>query len=138
MKNIASIFLISLSFLAVAQKSSIYTNKKGAIEGYDPVTYFTKGDELINHEWSGATWYFSSEENKTAFESDPEKYAPQFGGYCAYAVSQGYTYKSSPEAWKVVDGKLYLNYSKGIQRKWEADQESFIKQANENWPTIIK
>ncbi|MEO1255160.1 MAG: YHS domain-containing (seleno)protein, partial [Bacteroidota bacterium] len=79
---------------------------------------------------------FSSQENKDVFKAAPEKYAPQFGGYCAYAVSQGYTYQSSPEAWKIVDGKLYLNYSKSIQKRWEANQSEFIKNAESNWPKI--
>ncbi len=143
MKAYLYLSLILVSLFSFAQKDEIYASKKGAIKRYDPVAYFTsgeavKGNESISLEWNKATWYFSSEGNKDSFKSDPEKYAPQFGGYCAYAVSQGYTYSSSPEAWKIVDGKLYLNYSKGVQKQWEANQSEFIKQAEANWPKVIE
>ncbi|WP_370088228.1 YHS domain-containing (seleno)protein [Ekhidna sp.] len=143
MKNIATILLLCFGFLASAQKSPTYTTKDGAIKGYDPVAYFTKGeptkgDQSFMFEWNKANWYFSTQENLEAFKSDPEKYAPQFGGYCAYAVGNGYTYESDPKAWKIVDGKLYLNYRRGIQKKWEADQANFIKKAEENWPELIE
>ena len=143
MKNIATILLLCFGFLASAQKSPTYATKDGAIKGYDPVAYFTqgeptKGDQSFAFEWRKVNWYFSSQENLEAFKSDPEKYAPQFGGYCAYAVGNGYTYESDPKAWKIVDGKLYLNYSKGIQKKWEANQADFIKKAEDNWPKVIE
>ena len=112
-------FYLILLFLAVhgfGQKKPIFSNNAGAIKGYDPVAYFVQGEaveglETFSFTWMEATWLFSNEENLKAFEEDPEAYAPQFGGYCAYAVSQGYTYRTSPEAWKIVDGKLFLNYS---------------------------
>lgn len=143
MKNIASIILLCISFIATAQKNPVYTTDDGAIKGYDPVAYFKKGEpakgsESFTFNWKSAIWYFSSQENLNTFKSDPEKYAPQFGGYCAYAVSQGYTYEVDPRAWKIVDDKLYLNYSKGIQKKWEANQADFIKKAKENWPKVIE
>jgi YHS domain-containing protein len=86
-----------------------------AIEGYDPVAYFNEGRPVegkseFSQEWMDATWYFASAENRDLFAADPEKYAPQYGGYCAWAVSQGYTANIDPQAWKVVDDKLYLNY----------------------------
>lgn len=142
MKTLTSTLLILLCFIAFAQKSPIYTTKDGAIKGYDPVAYFQKGEPIkgtasLTFKWKDADWYFSSQENLEAFKADPEKYAPQFGGYCAYGVSKGALYKIEPEAWKIVDGKLYLNYSKGIQKKWEASQADFIKQAETNWPTVI-
>ena len=135
--------LIFISLVSFAQKDPVYSTKKGAIKGYDPVAYFTageatKGDQSIKYEWNDATWYFSSEENKNVFKADPEKYAPQFGGYCAYAVSQGYTYSSSPDAWKIVDDKLYLNFNKDVQKKWLANQSELIKQAEANWPKVIE
>ena len=113
-----------------------------AIDGYDPVAYFTdgkpvEGDKAYSYEWMGATWRFASQEHKDLFSADPDKYAPQYGGYCAYAVSQGKTAGIDPDAWKIVDGKLYLNYNKKIQKTWESDQASYIKAANKNWPEIV-
>ncbi|MEM0965470.1 MAG: YHS domain-containing (seleno)protein [Verrucomicrobiota bacterium] len=112
-----------------------------AIKGYDPVAYFVddkplKGSKEFQTEWNGAKWRFANEENLKAFEEDPEKYAPQFGGYCAWAVSQGYTADIDPEAWTIVDGKLYLNYNKEIQERWEADKENFIKKGAEEWEKL--
>jgi YHS domain-containing protein len=143
MRTATSIFLIAFCFIASAQKSPVYATNDGAIKGYDPVAYFeqgepVKGQESLMYKWDDASWYFSSQENLDTFKADPEKYAPQFGGYCAYAVGNGYTYESSPMAWRIVDGKLYLNYSKGIQKKWEADRDALIKKAEENWPGLVK
>jgi YHS domain-containing protein len=91
-----------------------------AIEGVDPVAYFTQGKPVegkseFAHDWMDATWYFASAENRDLFAADPEKYAPEYGGYCAWAVANGYTAKIDPEAWTIVDDKLYLNYSKDVQ-----------------------
>ena len=84
----------------------------------------------------GAKWYFASAANRDAFAKNSQKYAPQFGGYCAWAVSQGYTAGIDPEAWKIVDGKLYLNYSKSVQKMWEQDVPGNIRKGNENWPKL--
>ena len=85
----------------------------------------------------GATWRFASAKNRDAFAAMPAKYAPQYGGYCAWAVSLGYTASTDPEAWKVVDGKLYLNYSKGVQRQWVDDgPRTLIKAGDKNWPDL--
>ena len=112
-----------------------------AIKGTDPVAYFTEssvvqGTSEYAYEWSGAVWHFSSAEHRDLFAANPEQYAPQYGGYCAWAVSQGYTAPIDPEAWKIVDGKLYLNYDKRIQARWEKDIPGNIAKANENWPNI--
>jgi len=121
---------------------AIHTNFFGsAIDGYDPVAYFTdkkpvKGSNSISHEWNGAKWYFSSAENKEKFIAEPEKFAPQYGGYCAWAVSQGYSAPTDATAWKVVDGKLYLNYNKDVQATWSKDIPGHIKSADKNWPTV--
>ena len=143
MKALTSSFLLLLSAVVFAQKSPIYSTNDGAIKGYDPVAYFVnaepvKGKEAFTMKWKGADWYFSSQQNLEAFKADPEKYAPQFGGYCAYGVSKGALYKIEPDAWKIVDGKLYLNYDKSIQRKWEGRQDEFIKKAEANWPKVIQ
>ena len=112
-----------------------------AIEGYDPVAYFAEGrpvegDSAFAHDWMGATWYFASAENRDRFAADPGKYAPQYGGYCAWAVAHGYTAKIDPEAWTIVDGKLYLNYSKQVQADWAEDIPGHIAKGDANWPKI--
>ncbi len=112
-----------------------------AIRGYDPVAYFTagkptKGDPKLTVAWGGAKWLFASTANRDLFAQDPEKYTPQFGGYCAYAVSKGYTAEIDPQAWKVVDGKLYLNYSLDVREMWQKEQAERIAAANKNWPGL--
>jgi YHS domain-containing protein len=112
-----------------------------AIEGYDPVAYFTEGRPVegasaFSHDWMGATWYFASAENRDRFAAAPERYAPQYGGYCAWAVAHGYTATINPEAWKIVEGKLYLNYSKDVQADWAEDIPGNISKGDANWPTI--
>lgn len=114
-----------------------------AIEGTDPVAYFTEGrpvegSSTFSTEWNGAEWHFASAENRALFEADPEKYAPAYGGYCAWAVSQGKTAGIDPEAWKIVDDRLYLNYDKSVQSTWEADIPGNIRKADGNWPAIAK
>jgi YHS domain-containing protein len=141
MKFIFAFFLTITVFLINAQEAAIYQNRSGAIQGYDAVSYFQNegpkaGNEAFRYAWNGATWYFASQENLDLFKASPEKYAPQFGGYCAYAVAHGYTAKSDPLAWKRVEGKLYLNYNKQVQARWEQNQEEFIQSGEENWPRL--
>ena len=114
-----------------------------AVSGYDPVAYFTegrpvKGKSSITHSYMGAQWRFASEENKALFVEAPDQYAPQYGGYCAWAVSQGYTASTDPEAWSIVDGKLYLNYSKSVQQTWEQDIPGNIAAGDANWPKVLE
>lgn len=114
-----------------------------AIEGYDPVAYFTDGRPVegkkgFETEWNGATWRFASAEHRDLFAADPGKYAPQYGGYCAWAVSQGSTAGIDPEAWKIHDGKLYLNYDRSVQEKWLADMENLIAKGDANWPKLLE
>jgi YHS domain-containing protein len=114
-----------------------------AIHGYDPVAYFTekkpvKGSRDFSYEWNDAKWFFSSQEHLDLFQKDPEKYAPQFGGYCAWAVAQGSTADIDPDSWTIVDGKLYLNYNEEIQKKWSADQGTLIQKGEEEWPKILE
>ncbi len=121
-------------------------NKDGkgiALKGYDVVAYFrqsqpVKGSSQFSFKWMEATWLFSSAANRDQFAADPQRYAPHYGGYCAYAVSQGHTASIDPEAWRIVDGKLYLNYSKGVQRLWEKDTTGYIQKADQNWPGLHK
>ena len=112
-----------------------------AIEGYDAVAYHSesrpvKGDDRFEHSWMGAKWRFSSAANRDAFATEPERYAPAYGGYCAYAVSQGGTAGIDPKAWRIVDGRLYLNLSLSVQRIWEQDIPGYITKANANWPGL--
>jgi len=114
-----------------------------AVQGYDAVAYFkesrpVKGKNEFRHDWLGAKWYFASAAYRDDFARNPEMYVPQFGGYCSWAVAHGYTANIDPEAWKVIDGKLYLNYDRDVQKKWEQDIPGFIKKANENWPKLKK
>lgn len=112
-----------------------------AIHGYDPVAYFdqgrpVEGSDAYEYEWKGATWRFASQAHLERFRAEPARYAPQYGGYCAYAVSQGGTADIDPEAWKIVEGKLYLNVNKNVQKTWEQDLERYIEQADRNWPGL--
>ncbi|MGL6042829.1 MAG: YHS domain-containing (seleno)protein, partial [Sandaracinobacteroides sp.] len=115
---------------------------KVAVSGYDPVAYFTSGkpmqgskDFIATH--AGAEYRFASAANRDAFKANPAKFAPQYGGYCAWAVSQGYTASADPEIWKIVDGKLYLNYNAEVGRKWAKDPAGFIARADGNWPKVL-
>jgi len=124
---------------AFAATGPIYTSWGTAASGYDVVGYFTesrpvKGSRSHTADYKGATWRFASASNRDLFLSNPEQYAPQYGGFCAYAVATGALDVSTvPEAWKIVDGKLYLNYSRGIQRTWESRISGYISEADRNW-----
>ena len=114
-----------------------------AINGYDTVAYFTQGKPVegsVDHveNWSGVTWRFASEENRALFAANPQKYAPQYGGFCAYAVAQGSKAKTEPDAFTVFDNKLYLNFDQSIKTRWDGDRESFISKANGYWPQLSK
>lgn len=120
----------------------VYAEDGLALKGADPVAYFTdsayvQGDAAYSHEWNGATWHFASAENRDLFAGEPEKYAPQYGGYCAWAVSQGNTAAVDPEAWEIVDGKLYLNYNQKVKDRWAADIPGNIEKAEQNWPRVL-
>ncbi len=113
-----------------------------AIRGYDPVAYFTmskpvKGDAAFSSDYNGAKWAFSSAENKALFDGDPGKYAPKYGGYCAYAVSKGGTASTDPDAWTIHDGALYLNYNKTVRSIWSEDVDGNISKADNNWPGVL-
>jgi YHS domain-containing protein len=113
-----------------------------AIEGYDPVAYFVesravKGSQRFAHEWLGATWHFANAEHRELFIAHPVKYAPQYGGHCALGTAFGEsTVNIDPEAWSIVDGKLYLQYSGGGREAWEQDRANRIAEADRKWPEI--
>jgi YHS domain-containing protein len=112
-----------------------------AIKGYDPVAYFTqekavKGDASITSEYNGATYYFASNDHKATFDNNPAQYVPAYGGHCAFGASQGYLVDIEPDKFKVVDGKLYLNFNTRAQKLWLQDTPGHIKRANTNWPNL--
>ncbi len=124
---------------ATAQSRVVNQSQGAAIKGYDPVAYFTqssavKGDSAHSHVWNDAKWLFATAANRDAFAANPEKFAPQFGGYCSYAMSRNYIADITPTAWKIVEGKLYLNNSKPVHLWWQADISGNIVKANANWP----
>ena len=138
--------LILMLFIGMASVQNYAQNqylKNGiAIQGYDPVAYFEsnkaiQGNSEINAEYK-ATYFFSSEKSKTLFLKNPKKYAPQFGGYCAYGVSENHTSPTDPQAFTIVDDKLYLNYNMKVKELWSKDREDRIVKANENWKTLNK
>lgn len=127
---------------AFARQPDTFATEGVAINGYDPVAYFTDkkpvtGDATHSATWNGAEWRFASAANKAAFEAAPEDYAPQFGGYCAYAVSKGYTAPTDPYAWTVHDGKLYLNFSLRARELWSEDIPGNIAKGRANWPDVL-
>ena len=149
MKNF-SLFIIFFAFSWIflllacsAQIAPINVDAEGVtLKGYDPVAYFTdsapvKGKKEFQYEWHGAKWLFASQEHLAMFQANPEKYAPHYGGYCAYAVSQGKTADIDPEAWSIVDGRLYLNLNKDVQNLWDKDRPGYIKKADQNWPKLL-
>ena len=134
---------LALATPALAAQPPVYAEGGIAINGYDPVAYFTdakpvEGSAEFTSEYMGATFQFASAENRDTFAADPEAYAPQYGGYCAYAVSKGYTATTSPNAWTVHDGKLYLNFNKAVRALWSRDIPGNIELGDGNWPRVLE
>lgn len=121
--------------------TAFFSNK--ALSGYDPVAYFkedkpVKGDKRYVYRYKGAQWFFSSQENLDLFKGDSDKYAPQYGGYCAWAVGENKAFAAGdPKQWSIVNDKLYLNYNSKVQDKWLLDVNGFIEQGDKNWPEMI-
>ena len=127
---------------ALAASPDIFAIDGVAIRGADPVAFFTDGAATQGKSenalmWRGAYWHFASPENRALFEADPTAYAPQYGGYCAYAMSKGAVATSVPEAWTVYEGKLYLNYSTPVRGIWSQDIPGNIAKADSHWPGIL-
>ncbi|MEG5046473.1 YHS domain-containing (seleno)protein [Microcoleus sp. B4-C1] len=119
-----------------------YTEKGVALDGQDVVAYFTQsklvmGVSQFKHNWGGTTWIFANAANRDQFAKNPENYAPQYGGYCAQGTSEGHLVVTQPDAWKIVNGKLYLNYDKKVQAQWMGDIPGHIASGNKNWPAIL-
>lgn len=149
MKAQKLIFVFTLAILllpSLASAQKVYsTYIGGAINGYDPVAYFSlakgadgvKGSSKYSYKYRGFTWYFSSQKNLDAFKANPKKYTPEYGGYCAYALAtKGKLVSSDGDAWSIVNGKLYLNYSKSVRSKWNKDIPGFIKKGDAAWPKV--
>jgi YHS domain-containing protein len=114
-----------------------------AVRGYDVVAYFVEGravegNAAFEHELDGVRYRFASAANRARFIQEPRRFLPQYGGFCAWAVSRGYTADTDPLAWKVVDGRLFLNYDRGVQRKWETDIRGNVAKGDANWPGLIR
>ncbi len=145
--SFAKLLLVALLMVApgLAQaKSEIYTSffSNVAVSGYDTVAYFTenkpvKGSKKFSTKYKGTKWQFKNAENLALFKADPAAYAPQYGGYCAFAVSQNQTAKGDPTQWTIHKGKLYLNYDATVKKMWTADKEGFIVKANSYWPKVL-
>lgn len=149
MKRIIQLVSLSLVLLIGSANAyaedPIYTSffSSKAVGGYDPVAYFTEskpvqGKKKYSTEYMGAEWYFSSNENKNLFTANPGKYAPQYGGYCAWAIANNSFAKGDPNQWSIVDDKLYLNYDAKIKSQWSKDSAAFIVKGDTNWPSLIE
>jgi YHS domain-containing protein len=140
MRRTAAALVVAM--LAAGASAGEFFEKNGvALRGYDPVAYFTdgqpvKGTAAYKADYKGSTFHFASQANRDAFLADPTKYAPQYGGFCAYGAAGGYKAAIDPAAFSVVDGKLYLNYDRTIQKEWKKDVPGFIAKANKNWSTV--
>lgn len=141
---ISGVLLLIISNSIYAYDDPVYTSffSDKALSGYDTVAYFKqnkaiKGSKKFTTEYKGATWYFSSQENLKTFTQEPEKYAPQYGGYCAYAAADNRTAGGDPELWSIHNGKLYLSYDEDIVEKWEKDKRGIVERADKNWPALL-
>ncbi|MCC7155424.1 MAG: hypothetical protein IT161_12685 [Bryobacterales bacterium] len=133
------------SGIALAGEPAAPWNAKDgvAVRGYDVTAYFTesravRGLEQFEYQWMGVKWRFASKQNRDTFAAAPDMYAPQFGGYCSWAVGHNYTADADPEAWRIVDGKLYLNYNRPVQKRWDEDRAKWIEDGRRNWPGLHK
>jgi YHS domain-containing protein len=141
MKRLLFGISLAISMNVCAQQDEIYVTGNAAVNGYDVVAYFKEGkpvkgntEFVVTHK--GVNWLFSTKANAEIFKATPEKYEPQYGGYCAFGCSRGYKAKTSPDAWTIVEGKLYLNYDTGVRDTWNKDQQRYIQKADANWIDI--
>ncbi len=145
MKSVKTLFVAAMAVFVAAVSTPAfakdYTHSTPGISGYDLVAYFTDGKPMRGSGFQvsvfeGVTYAFASEEHKEMFEANPEKYVPAYGGYCAYGVAVGKKFVTDPEVWRIVDGTLYLNLDRDIQRKWQKDVPGHINTADGNWLKI--
>lgn len=131
-------FIAIISGCTSISSKPVFKTEASAIRGYDTVAYFTedkavKGSPEFTVDYNGATWHFSSEQNQELFKAQPEKYAPQYGGYCAYAMANNFVVSTDPNAYTVYKDKLYLNYSIGVRKTWLKNIDAHIESADKNW-----
>ena len=124
-----------------AQQPEIFKTDGNAIRGYDAVAFFTvgkpvKGESQFTYHWKETDWRFANKKNLELFKANPENFAPQYGGYCAYGTAGGHKAPTDPVTWTIIDGKLYFNYSSDVKKMWIKDTPGYIKKADENWPLI--
>ncbi|MEO6233363.1 MAG: YHS domain-containing (seleno)protein [Ferruginibacter sp.] len=141
---------VFIAFIAVifstagsAQAVKFFNTKGTAIKGYDPVAYFqqnkaVEGNDLYTYDWSGSKWKFVSQANLDSFKLAPQYYAPQYGGFCAYGCSEDHLSPTDPNAFTIVNNKLYLNYNLDVRKMWQKDTDGRIKAADKNWPALNK
>ncbi len=142
LKPIAAIALLSASAFA-GDLVNVSGASKAAVSGYDTVAFFTdskpvNGSPFIAADYQGATYYFVTEEHKKLFTENPAKYAPQFGGFCAYGVAVGKLYPVDTNTWQVGDPKLYLNLNPDLLKKFNEDLGGNVAKADKNWPGLAK
>ncbi len=133
-------FFASVAYLQ-AQQSQVFVKNSKAIDGYDAVAFFKdsqpiKGLETFSYKWNDATWFFKSQQNLDSFKTNPEKFAPQFGGYCSYGCSNGYKAPTQIDTWTIVNDKLYFNYNLKVRDSWQKNKEALIIKAESNWEKI--
>ena len=141
--QMASSLDLQIVLTTTTQKVNKTTFGNLALRGYNPVAYFAEsrpveGSKQFTHHYADVTWRFTNAANRDLFAQDPERHAPQFGGYCAWGISQAKFFDGDPQIWKIVGGKLYVNYNKEIEKTWEPDIPGFIEKADTNWPTLEK
>ena len=135
--------LVSLSSLVAARQLLNLDRGGVAIQGYDPVAFFTdsrpvKGNPAYQSDFNGAKYYFVSAEHKAAFDKEPAKYEPQFGGFCAYGASHGAKAPIKIEAWQIVNGRLLMQYDLDVKDTFNKDQQGNLKKADQNWPGLVE
>jgi len=139
--SLVLVIALAFFFYLNSGKAEIFIKDGAAINGYDPVAYFTeqkpvKGSKDFSYNYKKATWHFSSQQNMDLFKANPDKYAPKYGGYCAYGLSNGYKAPTEADAWSIVDEKLYLNYNTEVREEWNKEQKQRIINADQNWPVV--
>jgi hypothetical protein len=143
MNHCKAILTISLLLAATTSFADTlqYATENGAIDGFDPVSYFSenrpeRGSSNITAEWNGAVWHFTTVEHRDIFLKEPEKYAPRYGGFCALGMAHGGDVPTNPEAWTIWEGKLYLNMIKEVSITWRYNPDKLIARADKKWEAL--
>jgi YHS domain-containing protein len=138
---VTSALFILLGCTVHAQQAEIFSPAGKAIRGYDPVAFFREGKPVmgadsLTYTWRGAQWNFANRSNLDSFTLHPDRYAPQYGGYCAYGTAQGHKAATQVDTWSIVDGKLYFNYNQKVKTGWDKDRKALIEKADLQWPAV--